>query len=219
VADPNRLVQIRDLVNQWEQLVGFSTTVPDWMVNEMADSMSYGGLDHAISSLYDVGRYMSFHVGDPARGDTLWSQAHADAMPWARFGMTSTEYDSKLESYDTSFRTLTGQNAPQDLIDRALHEHQGTMTGAQFENWLLAQDSIKNTYGWLKYGLDFQQFQTQKLQMRQQFGRELSDAEATTQLQYLHAAQGPNVSAAAQQTLGQVEKKQAQTGVSGSVVR
>jgi hypothetical protein len=214
-----RLDQIRDLVNQWEQLVGYSTTVTDWMVGEMADSMTYGDLDHAITSLYDVGRYMSFHVGDPSSGSATWSSANANAMPWAKYGMSPTEYNRKLEEYDSGFRSLTGQAAPQDLVDRALHEHQGTMTMGQFETWLQTQESIKQQYGWLRYGLDFNQFQTQKLSMRTGFGRDLTDAEAVTQLQYHHAAQGGNVGVAAQQTLGQAEKKQAQTGLSGSVVR
>ena len=214
-----RLDQIRDLVNQWEQLVGFGTTVTDWMVSEMADAMDYGGLGHAITSLYDVGQYMTQHIGDPSDGSHLWANTSANAMHWAKWGMNSNEYNRKLEEYDSGFRSLTGQAAPQDIVERALHDHQGTMTMGQFETWLLAQDAIKNTYGWLKFGLDFQQFQTQKLQMRTQFGRDLTDEEATAQLRYHHAAQGGNVGVSAQPTLGQAEKKQAQTGVSGSVVR
>lgn len=213
-----RLDQVRDLVNQWEQLVGFSVQIPDWMVSEMADVTNYAGVSK-ITSLFDVGRYMTVHIGDPKTGSLLWPTDQAAAMPWAKYGMSSAEYGSKLESFDTSFRTLTGQAAPQNLIDQALSEHQGSMTGQQFETWLLTQESVKQTYGWLKYGLDFNQFQQQKLQMRTQFGRDLSDAEAVTQLQYLHQAQGPNVGVAAQQTFSQLEKKQAQTGVSGSVVR
>ena len=218
MASQTRLDQIRDLVNQWEQLVGFSVTIPDWMVSEMADATNYGGMTK-IMSLFDVGRYMTIHIGDPKTGAYLWATDQAAAMPWARYGMSKTEYDSKLEGFDTAFRTLTGQAVPQDLIDQALAQHQGLMTGPQFETWLLAQDSIKNTYGWLRYGLDFNQFQSQKLQMRTQFGRELTDAEAVVQLQYFHQAQGPNVHASVQPTFTQTERKQAQTGVTGSVVR
>lgn len=219
MASQMRLDQIRDLINQWEQLVGFAVTVADWMINEMADNMNYAAQGHAITTLYDVGRYMSYHIGDPARGDTLWDPVNAVAMPWAAWGMSATEYNSKLGAWDTAFRTLTGQSVSRDWLDQALTQHQGTMTGQQFETWLLTQDAIKNQYGWLKYGLDFQQFQTQKLQMRTGFGRDLTDEEAVTQLRYHHAAQGPNVAVTAQQTLGQQERKQAQTGISGSVVR
>src|SRR5215510_4681078 len=188
-----RLDQIRDLVNQWEQLSGYSTTVADWMINEMADVLDYAGLGHAITTLYDVGQYMAQHIGDPARGDTLWATDKATAMPWAKYGLNAVQYDEHIGDYGSTFLRLTGQNAPQDLIDRALHEHGGTMKGAQFETWLMAQEGIKNAYGWLRYGMDFQQFQSQKLNMRTQFGRQLSDEEAVTQLRYHHAAQGASM--------------------------
>lgn len=211
MASQSRLDQIRDLVNQWEQIVGYRATVADWMVSEMADNP-------ATTTIYDLGQYMAQHVNTPP-GTSIMDGPTWYQMPWAPWGMSMTQYSQKLEAYDSAFRTLTGQSAPQDLIDAALKQHQGMMTGQQFETWLLAQESIKNTYGWLKFGLDFQQFQTQKLQMRTGFGRDLTDAEAVAQLQYHHAAQGGNVGVAAQQTLGQAEKKQAQTGISGSVVR
>jgi len=209
-----RLDQVRDLVNQWEQLVGFSILVPDWAVGEMADHVDQ------VSTLYDVGQYMSHHQRQPWQDPgALFVPEWYAAMPWAQWGMSSTEYNSKLNAFDSTFRTLTGQGAPPDVVDRALHEHQGTMTGAQFETWLMAQDAIKNQYGWLKYGLDFQQFQTQKLQMRTQFGRDLSDAEAAAQLQYHHAAQGPSMGVSVQPTLTQAERKQTQVGLSANVVR
>ena len=213
MASQQRQDQIRDLVNQWEQLVGYSIQVPDWAVSEMAGTLE-------VANLFDVGQYMGRHQRDASQDPgALFVPEWYGMMPWAKFGMSSAEYNRKLSEYDSGFRALTGQMAPQDLVERALHEHQGAMTMGQFETWLMTQDAIKNQYGWLKYGLDFQQFQTQKLQMRAGFGRELTDAEATAQLQYHHAAQGGNVGVTAQQTLGQVEKKQAQTGVGGSVVR
>ena len=206
-----RLDQIRDLVNQWEQLAGYSVSVSDWDVSAMAAEPG------KYMTLFDVGQFMQWYSGN------LWWQSvpagALDAIPWAKYGMSALEYNTKFEAYDNSFLQLTGQNLTQDLLDQALKTHQGVMTGAQFNTWLMSQDSIKNTYGWLKYGLDFQQFQQQKLQMQTSFGGQLSDAEAVVQLQYAHAAQGPNVSVAAQQTLTQVEKKQAQTGVGQNVVR
>src|SRR5262245_24656343 len=99
------------------------------MVSEMADNLSYGDIGHQITSLYDVGRYMTSHIGDPKTGSVLWSTDLANAAPWAKYGMTAFEYDTKAEAFDSVFRTLTGQSAPQDLVSRALHEHQGAMTG------------------------------------------------------------------------------------------
>lgn len=208
-----RLDQIRDLVNQWEQQVGYTVTVPDWMVYEMAEKQTSAGW---VTNLFGLGQYMKDHTA-PGPYNLVWMDA--PFQQWAWYGMSAGEYSSKLEAFDSTFKQLTGQSVSQDLVDRALKEHQGAMSGAQFGTWLEAQDSIKNTYGWLKYGIDFQQFQTQKLQMRSSFGRDLTDAEAVTQLQYLHAAQGPNVSVGVTPTLTQQERKTANVGVGQSVVR
>lgn len=205
-----RLSQIRDLVNQLEQLAGYTVSVPDWAVNEMADEPD------RYETFYDVGQYMLNHTG--AGGAYFVGEGFRN-MPWAHFGMTLTEYDTHLAAFNGSFRQLTGVDAPQDVINQALAQNQGRMSGPQFETWLLSQDNIKQQYGWLRYGLDFQQFQTQKLSMRQGFGRELTDAEAVAQLQYRHAAQGANVGVQAQQSQTAQERKQAGVGVSGSVVR
>jgi hypothetical protein len=55
--------------------------------------------------------------------------------------------------------------------------------------------------------------------MRSNFGRDLTDVEAVTQLQYLHAAQGPSVSVGVVPTTTPAEKKQANVGLGQSVVR
>lgn len=213
-----RLDQIRDLVNQWEQLVGYTVTVPDWMVYEMADKQTSAGW---VTNMFTVGQYMKDHTA-PGQYNLAWMDA--PFQQWAWYGMSATEYQAKLEAFDTVMRNMTGSASPQnagqgDLIDRALKEHQGSMTGAQFQQWLLSQDSITKTYGWLKYGLDYNQFQQQKLQMRTAFGRDLTDQEATAQLQFWHAAQGPSASVGVVPTLSQQEKKQANQGVGQSEVR
>jgi len=213
MAAQQRMDQIRNLVDQWEQLVGFTVEVPGWMIFEMADQQTAAGY---VTTLYDVGRYMSAHTA-PGPYNLVWMDAAF--QPWAWYGMSAVEYHTKVESLNDTYLRLTGQNIPDDTLQAVLGQHQGSMTGAQLQTYLLSQANIKNTYGWLKYGLDFQQFQQQKQQMITQFGRELTDAEAVTQLQFLHAAQGPNVSAAVNPTLTQVEKKTAQTGINASVVR
>jgi hypothetical protein len=214
----NRLDQIRDLVNQWEQLVGFSVTVPDWMVYEMSNQQTSAGF---VTSMFGVGQYMLAHTA-PGTYNLNWQDA--PFQPWAWYGMSATEYNSKVDAFNNAYLQLTGQPLPAntgqgDLVDQALRQFQGSMSGPQFSTWLLGQDKIKDTFGWLKHGLDFQQFQQQKLTMNNSLGRTLSDAEAVTQLQFMHAAQGPNVSAASQQTLTQQEKKTAQVGVGQSEVR
>lgn len=218
MTDAARLSEITDLLNQWEALVGHTVTVPNWMVDEMANNNTVAGF---ITSVYDVGRYMLAHTA-PGPYNLVWMDAQY--QPWAWYGMSVSEYDTKVQALSSTYEQLTGQAAPANdghgnIIDQALSVNQGSMTGAQFQTFLLSQENIKNQFGWLKYGLDFQQFQQQKLQMRTQFGRDLTDQEAVAQLTYMHAAQGPNVSAAVTPTLTQVEKKAAQTGVGQSVVR
>ena len=214
MATQARLSEIADLVTQWELLAGYAVQdIPQWAINDMADNKFID-----IANLYDVGQYMQHFVGSQP-----WQIHPAQGMPgqWAWFGMSATEYQTKLEAYDSTFMSLTGQNVPADLVDQALRQHQGTMTGAQFSTWLLNQASVKNTYGWLRFGLDFQQFQQRKLDMQSAFGTNyyLSDAQAVAQLTYLHAAQGANVSAAVQPTLTQVERKQVSQGPAQSEVR
>ena len=211
-----RFDQIRNLVNQWEQMAGFTVTVPDWMIWEMAGNVTSAGY---VTSLFDVGQYMYQHAAIPSSSPYHLSWDQGGNMPWAFYGMSAPEYDSKVQDFNSTFQRLTGQNVPQNLIDQALRQNGGTMTGSQFQNYLLTQTALKNQYGWLKYGLDFEQFQQQKVQMLTQFGHELTDEQAVAQLQALHAASGSNVSAALQPTLTQVEKKAAQTGINTSVVR
>ena len=211
MATANRISEIWDLVNQWEQSIGHTVSVADWMVNEMA------GQPERYETLFDVGQYFGNHIGDTSRGDIVMDPTRWGQMPWAQFGMTLTEYDTHLAAFNSSFRQLTGVDAPQDIITQALSQNQGRMSGPQFETWLLAQDNIKQQYGWLKYGLDFQGFQQQKLQMNQGFGGVLTDAEAVAQLQYHHAAQGRDLTAVARPQSQQQQKGTA--AVSGSVVR
>src|SRR5215469_1834552 len=186
MAAQQRMDQIRNLVDQWEQLVGFSVEVPGWMIYEMADKQTSAGY---VTTLYDVGQYMLQHTS-PGPYNLVWMDA--PFQPWAWYGMSAVEYQTKVESLNSSYLQLTGQNIPDDTLKTVLSQHQGSMTGAQLQTWLLSQANIKNTYGWLKYGLDFQQFQQQKQQMITQFGHQLTDQEAVTQLQFLHSAQGAN---------------------------
>lgn len=206
-----RLDQIRDLVNQWEALTGYTIQFNDWAIGEMA------GKPGEFQTLYDIGKFAQIYSG------SMWWQfipsGALDNMPWAKYGMSATEYSAKVSGYDAAFTQLTGQSLPQDMIDQALKQERGTMTAAQFTTWLMNQDSIKNTYGWLKYGLDFNQFQTRKLEMQNEFGRPVGDQEAVGLLTTLHAAQGPNMSVGVSPTLTQQERKQANVGVGQSVVR
>jgi hypothetical protein len=108
-----RLDQIRDLVNQWEQLVGYTVTVPDWMVYEMAEKQTSAGW---VTNLYGLGQYMKDHTA-PGPYNLVWM--NAPFQPWAWYGMSASEYSSKLEQFDSTFQQLTGQPVTADLVDRA----------------------------------------------------------------------------------------------------
>jgi len=204
-----RVAQIQDLVNQWEQMVGFSATVSDQLIAQMAKN--YG-----MTDIFDIAQYLKANLGS--------SWANMAQQPWAWYGMSATEYNSHLAAYRSVWSQLTGTELPgndgnNNIVDQALKQFQGQMSENQFQQWLLSQDNIKNTYGWLKYGLNFNQFEQQKLGMNLAFGRTLSDTEGVTQLQYLHSASGPLMSIANQPTFTQQERKQANVGISGVVAR
>jgi len=215
-AAQTRIDQMRDLVNQWQQLVGYSMTVTDWAVTEMSDH------PNQFATLFDVGQYMMGHrqgSGTGAPSGASFIPGWYDTMPWAQFGMSANEYHSTYAGFDAVFRKLTGHALEPGVILHVLRNMGGALSATEFETWMMGEDSIKNTYGWLKYGLDFNQFQQQKLDMRTHFGRDLTDAEAVTQLQYYHQAQGTNQAVGVVPTLTQQEKKTSQQGISGNVVR
>jgi len=204
-----RLAQMQDLVTQWEQLIGYQGTVSDQLLANIVNN-------YTISDIYDVAQYLKGNMG------SAWT--NMSIQPWAWYGMSATEYNSKLASYRSTWSQLTGTELPANdgngnLVDQALKQYQGQMSDTQFQQWLMSQDSIKNTYGWLKYGLNFDQFQQQKQTMNLAFGRSLTDTEGVTQLQYLHSATGPLMSVANQPTFTQQEKKAANVGISDSVAR
>lgn len=221
-----RTDQIRDLVNQWEQLVGYQVPVPDWAIDEMANkgwiagAFAGPGLIGRVSTLFDVGDWMTNHLGASVGGAAIWNGEQAAAMPWAKFGLSSTQYYSLNDSYSSIYASLTG-TGPTSIVpfETLLANNRGVLTSATIQQALTSDKQLQATYGWLKYGLDFQQFQTQKLNMTTSFGRSLSDQEAVVQLQYLHQAQGSNQSAGVTPTLTQQERKQAQVGVGQSEVR
>lgn len=200
------LDQIKNLVNQWLPLVGFSVVVGPNIIQMLADAR--------VQTLYDLGQWMFTH------GQSQIGQIDSGLYPWAHYGMNNTEYHAKLIGWGTVFGELTGNTLPPpQFLERAMSIGQGQMTEGEFRNWILTQPDFMNMYPWLKFGLDFQQFQQQKTQWQLQFGNQLTDQQAITQLQYLHTNQGKDMAVAVTPTFSQQEKKQANTGASQSEVR
>src|SRR5260370_16277199 len=92
----------------------------------------------------------------------------------------------------------------------------GIMTASQYAQRLMNDQAIQNTYGWVKYGLDFASWTQTKLGMRTAMGRDVNDSEAATVLQYNKAATGSSATATVKQTGQQAQQP---AGVGGSVVR
>lgn len=209
--------QIMALKISWESLTGYTVDIPDWMLAEAA-------LNN-VQNLYDFGRYMAQHIqySDYAvPGATIIPEAQAAAMPWAFYGMEKEAYAQTLSGLNTVWTKMTGESAmPQSWIDKAITGEQGgrgLMTVTGFEQQLLNDKDIQKTYGWLKYGMDYRDFQQKKLSWGD-FGKNMSDQEAVLQLQYNRAAQGPNVSAVAYPVGQQQQQRRVPTGAGESVVR
>jgi hypothetical protein len=197
--------ELLDLKAQFEQLDGYNLDISNDSLFHMAN--------HHVQSLLDFGQSVSRWAG---LGD----------RPWAAYGLSQSQYQSTLNSYSTVWNQLTGGplfvGSPGPDYANAIRVQtalQKGLSSSDFQNQLIQDASMQQAYGWIKYGLNFQQFQQQKLSMQATFGATLTDAQGVQQLRYLHTAQGADVGARQQQTLTQIEKQAAQVGISGAQVR
>jgi hypothetical protein len=212
------LTQIHNLIDEWEALTGYSTinfVNVDWVVLDMANN--------GISTVKQVGQWMFQHdpaeVGRDIPGATLVPRGLYQRMPWAFWGLNQDQWNTVYADLSTTWAQMTGQRGgiPEYWLGIAMNKG---LTGGQLSAWMRNDPAFYGAYGWLRYGLDYTQFQQQKLQMRNTFGTDLlTDQQAIQQLQYLHTAQGADVQSRVQQTLTQVEKQAAQTGISGAQIR
>jgi hypothetical protein len=206
---PDYQNELIDLVNQYNQITGYgkSQYVTPKDPNFMAQL--------AAANITDIQQL----------GEWLWGHGYGDVhQPWSEWGMTFQQYYNRFNSL---------QSAVEQLIGPAnLGPYWDWFTNTAISNALLYNLSpsdlaiqIKDSplwrkwFPWLNYGLDWAQFQQNITQMKPLFGRELTTAEAINQLQYLHTAQGADMSVRTQQTLTQVERQQAVVGASQSQVR
>jgi hypothetical protein len=189
----------------WENLVGYSVEPTTAQLLDMANK---GAL-----TLADFGKYMA------TQGNAAAAVAN---MPWANYGLTKDEYAATAAIFGTTYKQVTGQDISPDALAKAFsnpNDPTGTnlLTGSQYQQQLMNDTAIQNTFGWVKYGLNFEQWTQQKLSFQGSFGRTLNDAEAATVLQYTKSASGSNMGVTAKQT-GQQSQTQT-AGVGGSVVR
>lgn len=143
------------------------------------------------------------------------SSDQQQAQPWAAVGVDRDTYHTYTQQFSTMFETLTGQQMGVDQIQKALQQG---YTASTYRDFLMADKNTLETYGWLKYGYNYQQFQTYKEGLNQSFGAGrsggLSDQQALLQLQYLHSASsGPTAVAKPPSRQGQTPTEQTQSEV------
>lgn len=197
-----------DLRLQFERLAGGRIVVNDDLLEAMAKE------GNPITTLTQFGRWMA--------GTGHLDQNFMNGTPWLQYGMDADEYHSQATTFATEYKKITGQDIPPDQLSNAFNKLQdktgGLLTGSEYAQYLTSDQNVQKAFGWVKFGMDYHQWQQQQLSYRQQFGREIQDSEAATILQYTHAAQGGNHEVAARVEGGGQEPKQ-QAGISGSVVR
>lgn len=211
---------VNSLLDQWRQTSGYYGDVPDWAKLAMAQE--------GISSTYMMGQFMTRHVnnagypaGSAEAGAYFVNPEGVRNAPWSQFGMTADAFFSTLSSYQALMLQYTGTGGTADDFASKLRATNGQLTSSFITESLLHDPNMMNTYGWLKYGMTYDQFQQQKQQMTQAFGQTLDDAEAVKQLEYWHQNASASQAAKVAQTLTQVEKQEAYTGPkgAGAVVR
>jgi hypothetical protein len=194
------------MIDTWEQSTGYQVPI--------TSAQMLGMVNGGVETMHDIGQYVSSNLSGP------FSAVLAN-MPWAQYGLDKDTYAATAGTFGTEYKKITGQDISKEALAQAFSSAPaaggGIMTASQYAQQLMNDQSIQNTYGWVKYGLDYASWTQQKLQSRTAFGRDITDAEASTLLQYGKAASGSNMGVTAKQT-GQ-QSQQQPAGVGGSVVR
>jgi hypothetical protein len=200
---PGEYNVLESRMGTWESLVGYSVEPSTAQLLAMANQ--------GVQTDADFAKYMATQPN---------AQAAVGTMPWAKYGLTKDEYQATAAEYGTAYKKVTGTDIPPDALEKAFANPRdptgGLLSGAQFTQQLMNDAAVQNTFGWVKYAMDFSAWTQQKLSLQTAFGRSVQDAEAATILQYNKSASGSNVSVTAKQS-GQQSQQPA--GVGGSVVR
>jgi len=203
IGEQNTLAGMVDI---WEQSIGYQVPIT---ANDLLLMVNAG-----VETQHDLGQWIANTA--PDRFGTVIQN-----MPWAQYGMDKDTYAATAGTFETEYKKITGQDISKEALAQAFLSPPaaggGIMTGSQYAQQLMNDQSIQNTYGWVKYGLDYASWTQTKLSMRTGMGRDINDAEAATLLQYNKAATGGSYSVTAKQTGQQSQAQPA--GAGGSVVR
>lgn len=170
--------EIEDLEHQWQVDAGFPFAIQPATLAEMAKA-------HVVT-YSDFSQY-------------LWNKnlIPPDVRarePWVGFGVSQDQWNSTMSSFADSWFSMTGQTLDTTPGgDRFKEITAAMLRGESPSQWMakLQQDAnMQKTYGWLKYGMNFQQFQQYKVGQRTAFGRDLSNEEALAAYKFDQPAQG-----------------------------
>jgi hypothetical protein len=172
---------LRDLRDQWEKNAGYIYTIND------GDLFNIANASNGVSTLADFGKYFTAQL--PA--------SYVQAQPWIGLGLTKDVYAGLATSYGTEYQKLTGQTIDASSLAQAFQNVKDPtgnnfLSASQYAEQLQSDQKIQNTYGWVKYGLDYNQFQQHKMAMQQAFGAPPTDQQAVQGLQYWHQNAGAN---------------------------
>jgi len=187
--------ELEDLALQWQQVAGFGLTIDEASLRKMADA-------HVVS-MRDFGQYM---------WTNLMPTDLKDRAPWLAWGIDQSTWNRQLSDYTDTYEQITGDrpnfavsaggqmDAPSSTFWDAFTRN---LTQSGLREKLLHDEGIKQTFGWVRFGLDFDTFQQRKTDMRLSFGVDLSNEQAVLQLQYLHQSAGASRSVQAVAPPGQ----------------
>lgn len=159
--------QLEDLEHQFQQLSGFRVPVSHDQMLAMAQAN--------VLTLFDFGQYVYGQM----------SQDLQQNMPWARYGLSADQFNAAINDYGSIFQDLTGAPPTPDQLAQALQKR---YTGAEWRTKLMQDANMLKSYGWLKYGLSYTQFQQSKQSMTLGLGFTPTDQQAILQLQYSQRA-------------------------------
>jgi hypothetical protein len=167
--------QLEDLEHQFQQLSGFRVPISHDQMLAMAQAN--------VLTLFDFGQYVYGQM----------SQDLQQNMPWARYGLSADQFNAAINDYGTVFQDLTGAAPTPDQLAQALQKR---YTGAEWRTKLMQDANMLKTYGWLKFGLSYAQFQQSKQTMVLGLGFTPTDQQAILQLQYSQRASDSAAAAA-----------------------
>jgi len=103
-------------------------------------------------------------------------------QPWLQFGLSHAQFDTTTLGYIDLIQQMTGQKPTPDQIKQALLSSKGQSNPQHWKEQFISDAGNQKAYGWIKYGLSYEEFHTWAAQQSSKFGKELSQEEAVTWL-------------------------------------